>query len=219
VQSVNAGVVLLSGDAASLDDHLRALEVTQRVPGVRQVSSEIKSPDTVADIEIYKQRPGAADSRAAAQLPTDMWITSAIKLRLLANSSTPALDINVDTYEGAVTLFGIVPSEQAKTAAAAEARKVNGVKHVDNALQVVPKPAQAAVQVHDDELVKRVDAALDARPPLRDADINVEVKNGVVRLTGAVPSEGQRLEAAIIARSVTGVRSVQDDLRVQTTQG
>jgi osmotically-inducible protein OsmY len=37
-----------------------------------------------------------------------MWITSATKMRLLADSQPPALDINVDTREGIVTLFGIV---------------------------------------------------------------------------------------------------------------
>ena len=39
-----------------------------------------------------------------------MWITSDTKMRLLADGRTPALDINVDTWNGVVTLFGSVPS-------------------------------------------------------------------------------------------------------------
>ena len=58
---------------------------------------------------------------------SDMWITSATKMRLLADPRTPALDINVDTRAGIVTLFGIVPSQDAKAAAADDARKVSGV--------------------------------------------------------------------------------------------
>jgi osmotically-inducible protein OsmY len=43
----------------------------------------------------------------------------------------------------------------------------------------------------------------------------VEVKNGVVRLTGTVPSGARRLEAAVAARAVPGVRAVEDDLRLE----
>jgi osmotically-inducible protein OsmY len=43
VRSVSNGVVLLSGDAASLDDDVRALRATAARPGVRQVFSEIEA--------------------------------------------------------------------------------------------------------------------------------------------------------------------------------
>lgn len=46
VTSVSNGVVLLSGDAASLSDNVRALRSTADRPGVRQVYSEIEAmPD------------------------------------------------------------------------------------------------------------------------------------------------------------------------------
>jgi len=41
VESVNKGVVLLSGKAKSLDAHLRAVELARKVPGVHRVSSEV----------------------------------------------------------------------------------------------------------------------------------------------------------------------------------
>jgi osmotically-inducible protein OsmY len=44
----------------------------------------------------------------------------------------------------------------------------------------------------------------------------VMVQNGVVRLTGTVPTGAQRLEAAVVARAIPGVRAVQDDLRLAT---
>jgi hypothetical protein len=40
---------------------------------------------------------------------------------------------------------------------------------------------------------------------------------GVVRLTGTIPTGAQRLEAAVVARAIPGVRAVQDDLRLGTT--
>ena len=46
-------------------------------------------------------------------------------------------------------------------------------------------------------------------------DVSVEVKNGVVRLTGTVTRQSDRLMAAVRARSCNGVRSVNNDLRVK----
>jgi len=96
VQSVHQGVVLLGGTAQTLSDHLRAVALTASVPGVRQVTSEVQSPDTLADAEIWReptpQQPSAMDGMGAAA--RDLWITSATKMRLLADSRTPALDIH-----------------------------------------------------------------------------------------------------------------------------
>ena len=51
-----------------------------------------------------------------------------------------------------MTLFGIVPTQDAKAAAADDARKVSGVTRVVNELQVVASAKQAAVKVRDEEL-------------------------------------------------------------------
>lgn len=212
VQSVNHGVVLLGGTAKTLSAHLRAVEVASGVAGVRRVASEVQSPDTLADAEIWRDTPKAPSAGAGAvDTASDIWITSATKMRLLADSQTPALDINVDTTNGVVTLFGIVSSKEAKAAAEADARKVSGVKRVRNELEVVASSNQAAVKVRDEELEDAVTKAFDT-PELK--DISVNVKNGVVRLTGTVPTGARALDAAVLARSVPGVSSVQNDLKV-----
>jgi hyperosmotically inducible protein len=215
VPSVNQGVVHLAGTAPTLSAHRRAVEVVARVPGVRRVASEVHSPDILADAEIWRE-PTPPQPRAAAgmwEVASDMWITSETKMRLLADSQTPALDINVDTQAGVVTLFGIVPSQKAKAAAAADARQVSGVTRVVNDLQVVASAKQAAVKARDEELAHAVQQAFE--PPAF-KDISVEVKNGVVRLTGTVATGAQRLEAAMAARAIPGVRAVKDDLRLAT---
>ena len=217
VQSVNQGVVQLAGTAPTLSAHRRAVEVVARVPGVRRVASEVHSPDTLADAEIWRE-PTPHQPREAygvREAASDMWITSETKMRLLADSQTPALDINVDTQAGVVTLFGIVPSQNAKTAAAADARQVSGVKRVVNDLQVVASAKQAAVKARDEELARAVQQAFE---PAAFKDISVEVKNGVVRLTGTVVSGAQRLEASMAARAIPGVRAVKDDLRLATAR-
>ncbi len=214
VRSVDDGVVLLGGKAATLSDHLRALQDASRVSGVRRVATEVESPDKLADDEIRRTEPGKpATRRSAADSASDLRITAATKMRLLSDADTPALDINVDTRDGVVTLFGIVPSTASKKAAEADARRVGGVARVANELQVVATSARKTVDVHDDAVKHDVEQALSSRQAL--GKVDVEVRNGVVRLSGSVPTETERLDAAIAARATSGVRAVQDDLRVR----
>src|SRR5207245_1649481 len=152
------------------------------------------------------------DGAAAAR---DLWIALATKLRLLADGRTPGRDVSIDTRDRAVTLFGMVPSAEAKAAAEEDAWKTSGVKRVVNQLQVVPPSKQEAVKAHDASVERAVRKALAGRPELSDASIDVDVENGVARLTGTVPTEEQRLTAGLAARSVTGLKSVHDDLRVR----
>ncbi len=213
VQSVNNGVVLLGGKAASVTDHLQAVTTAANQRGVRRVASEVVSPDQLSDAEIWRERnqPGGADDTVAGTA-TDMWITTAAKMRLLADSKTPALDINVDTDNGQVILFGMVPSETAKAAAEAEVRKVSGVKTVRNELQVVAKPQQEAVKARDEEVADAINTRFENHESLKNVD--VDVKNGVVQLKGTVPSATDRLAAAVVARSTPGVHAVNDHLRI-----
>jgi hyperosmotically inducible protein len=188
------------------------------VPGVERVASEIKSPDTLADAEIWREPTARGESSKDSGIrntASDIWITSATKMRLLTDSRTPALDINVETHAGVVTLFGIVPSQDAKSAAEADARKVSGVKRVVNELQVVASAKQAEVKARDEDIESEVKKAFEKSDF---KDISVEVKNGVVRLKGTVPTGSRRLDAAVLARSVKGVRAVKDDLRLATAK-
>jgi hyperosmotically inducible protein len=214
VSSVNGGNVLLTGSAASLSDHLKAVEDTREVPGVKQVASEVKSPDTLSDKEIWHETKTAGDAPASTtDTMTDMWITSTAKVRLIADGETPATDINVDTRNGIVTLFGMVPTDGAKRAAEADVKKVSGVKSVRNELQVVPASAKQAVKDKDEDIKDHVAKRL-GDTVTDGSSVDVEVKNGVVRLTGKVKGQTDRLSALTTARSTPGVRSVVDDLQV-----
>jgi hyperosmotically inducible protein len=216
VTSVNDGAVLLGGKAETLSAHLRALETARGVDGVRRVESEIQSPDRLADEEIWHDAPTneaeSATTRVGAAA-NDAWITSATKVRLMA-ADVSAFDVNVDTRSGVVTLFGAVPTATEKATAEAEAKKVDGVKSVKNEIQVVPASKAAAVEKKDDQIQTAVSARLGERDGLK--DVEVEVKNGVVRLTGSVGSQTDRLAALTTARTSEGVRSVVgDELRVE----
>jgi osmotically-inducible protein OsmY len=218
VQSVNKGVVLLAGETPSMTTHLRAITTAAGVPGVRRVATEVKGADQIADAELGQNARDrvATNADKAGDTMSDAYITSATKLRLLANSETPALDINVDTTDGRVTLFGMVPTAAAKSAAEAEAHKVKGVKGVTNDLQVVAAQKQDAVAAKDADIKTAVEQALERRQAQTGDDVTVEVKGGVVRLTGSVPTESARVTAATTARATKGAKAVLwEDLQIK----
>ena len=212
VKSVNHGVVLLTGRAASLDDNQRALYYAASAPGVDRVASEIDASDTLPDDNF---RTDVAAKRTTGAVMSDLWITSATKMKLAADSRTPATEINVDSRDGVVTLFGMVPSQESKSAADEIARGVTGVKRVENQLEVVSAANKEMVQARDEEIQIGVKKALEERGDQESADIDVEVMNGIVRLTGKVPTWERNLSAVLISRSVTGVRSVRSELTVE----
>ena len=217
VKSVDKGVVLLTGRAASLDDHQRALYYAASAPGVFRVASEIDVSDTLPDEDFRTEEATKPETgkRNIGGVTSDLWITSATKMKLAADSRTPATEINVDSRDGVVTLFGMVPSQESKAAAAEIARGVSGVKRVENQIEVVSSAKHDMVQARDEEIQEGVKKALNDRGDQENAHIDVEVKNGVVRLTGTVPTWQRNLSAVYVARSVTGVRSVRNELTVE----
>ena len=84
------------------------------------------------------------------------------------------------------TLFGTVSSAETKAAADEKAKAVSGVKSVDNELQVVRAAKQDTVAAKDDDVEDRVEAGLGKQDDLKAAKIDIDVDNGVSRLTGTV---------------------------------
>lgn len=70
------------------------------------------------------------------QVVDDAAITTALKIKFVADADLKALDISVDTVGGVVTLTGMAPSATAKDRATEIARTVNGVSNVNNNLTV-----------------------------------------------------------------------------------
>ncbi len=76
------------------------------------------------------------DKRSVSQIADDASITSAVNAKFLGDNDIRTLDIDVDTYEGVVTLTGTVTSETAHQHAVELAKQVKGVKRVIDKLTV-----------------------------------------------------------------------------------
>lgn len=69
--------------------------------------------------------------------------------------------------------------------------------------------------VDDSVITTKVKAAIFNEPSLKVAEINVETFKGVVQLSGFVSSHAAANKAVELARSVKGVVSVKNDMRVK----
>jgi osmotically-inducible protein OsmY len=69
--------------------------------------------------------------------------------------------------------------------------------------------------VDDTVITGKVKAAIFNEPTLKSAEINVETFKGVVQLSGFVSSQAAENKAVDVARTVAGVKSVKNDMRVK----
>jgi osmotically-inducible protein OsmY len=144
---------------------------------------------------------------------SDAWITAKAKIALITTEDVSAMDVNVDTVDGTVTLHGKVPNEQAKEKAGTVAKKIDGVRDVRNLLQVVKEDTREQIEAEDDAISKGVEKAIDNDTSLKDSDIAVQsVNDGVVLLSGHASSLGDHLEALNVAADVPGVRRVASEI-------
>lgn len=69
--------------------------------------------------------------------------------------------------------------------------------------------------VDDTVITAKVKAAVLQEPSLSSSEINVETFKGTVQLSGFVSSQADINKAVEVARSVGGVKSVKNDMRVK----
>lgn len=114
-----------------------------------------------------------------------------------------------------VTLMGEATRPTLKTDAGAVVKKIEGVESVDNQIEVLPlSPNDDRIRLAVYRAVYRQTSlsryALQAIPP-----IHIIVKNGNVRLEGVVATDADKNLAGIRAKGVSGVFSVENNLRVE----
>jgi len=69
--------------------------------------------------------------------------------------------------------------------------------------------------VDDTVITTKVKAAIFNEPTLKSAEINVETFKGVVQLSGFVSSKAAENKAVEVTRTVAGVKSVKNDMRLK----
>jgi hyperosmotically inducible protein len=114
-------IVTLTGTVDTARAKTRAAEIARLQKGVFQVIDNV-----------------TVTPAAPPPIP-DAALTAAVKAKLLADTATSGLKINVDTLNGVVTLSGEVRSETERDVALRLARETTGVREVNDRLSVVAR--------------------------------------------------------------------------------
>jgi hyperosmotically inducible protein len=155
----------------------------------------------------------ATDERTVGGIWNDSTITTKVKKALIEDPDISALKIDVDTLEGVVMLTGVVETNEAASRAVVVAQEVPGVREVKSNLQIGKKNW---VQVLDDKVIgSKIKAKLINEPGIRSLNIDVDVNNGIVTLTGLVEYKYQKNRAIEIAQNTTGTIKVIDNLKAR----
>lgn len=207
---VENGVAILTGTVESEVDRELAEQVALGIEGIQKVDNKL-----VID---GKYEPKARTEPSMSQRFDDATLTATVKSKLLWNSSTEGLDINVDSKNGVVTLTGEAQSAAAKDLAGRLADNTDGVRKVVNNLKVSGTPSTAAkVQTTADDagdaisdawITSKVKSTYLYSRHLDGLDISVETKAGQVQLGGAVATSAEKDLAVEMAKTIRGVRSV-----------
>lgn len=128
---VEGSTATLAGKVDSAVDKELAEQVALSIDGIERVDNDLEIGHSRDD-----HRDEKSEDREFSDKVEDATLTAEVKLKLLANSETEGMSINVDTLNRAVTLSGEVDSAAEKALAEQIASNVNGVKRVNNELSV-----------------------------------------------------------------------------------
>lgn len=148
----------------------------------------------------------------------DAWIDGKVEATLLFNGQLNTFDINTDVSNGKVILTGKVGSEVDKRLATELAESIDGVSEVDNRLSVVtPQDYEGkwdtfTSDMNDAKIATVIKTRLLLESELSGTDIDVDVSQGVVRLSGTVRNSSERDLAVAIAKNTADVSDVKSEL-------
>lgn len=152
-----------------------------------------------------------AGDKTVGEVVDDSLIHTKVKTALIGHE---AHDINIEVHEGVVLLAGWVPSANTHEAAVKAASGVEGVREVTDHLYVQDQPRQPGVTIDDGVIAARVKAELASNEQTNGFDINVEVRSGVVLLSGFVKSTDEAKTAIELTRNTQGVTDVLNGMEI-----
>jgi hyperosmotically inducible protein len=144
-----SAVVTLTGGVESSTEHDRAVTAAKSVDGVKQVVDKLSltpagksargrgdtSRTVSRETESIKEHAKTAADRVGKEI-SDTLLTTKVQAMFYLDREVKAMDIDVTTNGGVVTLTGTVDNEAVRRKAVADARSTDGVKQVVDKLSV-----------------------------------------------------------------------------------
>lgn len=149
---------------------------------------------------------------SASEAIKDGLLAAKVRAQVVAVDIDAATYLGIHVHDGDVQLTGVVrtPGERARIDSAI--RKVSGVAHLHDDLRV--DSHASSFSGGDFALAAHATAALAAQTGVNAANIRVSAQNGIVTLTGHVPSASIKATAVETVGHLSGVKRVVDKLNV-----
>jgi osmotically-inducible protein OsmY len=186
--SVEAGVVKLTGTVRNFVKRTAAEEAARRVVGVADVSNELQ---------------------VSAPAGSDAEIAHALQHTLASLVTGAETRIRSSVSAGFITLEGDLDNWAQHADLDNAVRDLAGVRGVTNRLAILP------ATVSPDEVRSSIEDALERHAEREASRIDVDVRDGRVRLRGSVHSASERAAIVGAAHSIPGVQSVDDQLDIE----
>jgi osmotically-inducible protein OsmY len=143
------------------------------------------------------------------EVPTDHEIAARAENVLAWEPSVDETRIDVSVSAGVVTLEGTVDAHWKVPFAQNRISGLRGITGIENKLAVVP-----ARRVTDEEIAEDVVSALDRDMLVNPDEVTVEVNDGMVTLTGSVPTWACKQAAEEDASLTAGTVGVINNIRI-----
>jgi osmotically-inducible protein OsmY len=173
--------------------------------------TKLRTPRVRTNILAAMLLAGALSLSARASPSTDNAIMDAAKA---SYNYRTVLDgrVDVSVSDGVVTLTGTVQDKGDKALAEDTVDNIPGVVSVDNLIKVRPEVAEnsdawIALKIHAEFLVKANVSAVNTK---------IEVKDGIVTLTGTAANEAQKSLTEVYARDNESVKAVRNEMVVES---
>lgn len=149
-------------------------------------------------------------------MTTDELIKTNVTDQLFWDGRVDASDIKISVDDGTVHLEGNVDSLTAKEAASADAWQVDGVKWVNNSLDIQLTAVEAPPS--DEQLESNIRNRLEWDPEISPFKVDVTVEYGRVTLEGTVDTFWKKIRTESAIRGMSGVITVTNNLAVVPTE-
>jgi len=188
---VDKNIVTLKGCVSTYPEKILTEIETQLIPEVKEVVNqiEIKFPESYKKVE-------------------DKEVEEAMFCLFDANSEINSNDINISVKNGKVLLQGKVNSYWKKDKIRHMVSEIKGVLSVLDQILVLPDK-----KVRDEELKGTLYTSMENSIHVDVSKVKIEVDDGIVKLSGILPSMASYNAVVNIVKSTVGVIDIEDNLK------
>ena len=202
------GVVTLSGTVSDESHTFLAREIVASLPGVTKVSIQLKSHDE------------------ASVMNPDAWLKTKVYFTILCHQNLHTTNLEALTKDGIVTLRGEAASVAQKNLTTEYVKNVDGVVKVKNEMivstvakkaggkKLSQKTTGTVESIDDASITALVRTTLLYNRSTTALNIEVETKDGVVKLEGKVRSWEEKNLATKLVKDIHGVKMVFNNMAI-----